>query len=61
MTKELKKADYLKVINLFNDRKYVNSFRSHLERTPISKRVLVDDLEDPKTAVIIVPPRLLGS
>ena len=58
MTKELKKADYLKVINLFNDRKYVNSFRSHLERTPISKRVLVDDLEDPKTAVIIVPPRL---
>ena len=58
MIKELEKKDYKKIRHLFEDRDYVNSFRSHLERTPITKRVLVDDTNDPQTAVIVVPPRL---
>ena len=58
MIKELEKKDYKKIRHLFEDRDYVNSFRSHLERTPITKRVLVDDIDDPQTAVIVVPPRL---
>jgi RimJ/RimL family protein N-acetyltransferase len=58
MIQELEKTDYLKVRHLFSEREYVNSFRSHLERTPVAKRVLVDNTEEPQTAVIIVPPRV---
>ncbi len=58
MIVELEKKDFPKVENLFSERSFINSFRSHLERTPVPKRVFVDDKKNPQTAVIIIIPKL---
>jgi len=58
MIEELEKNDFHKVEYLFSERTFINSFRSHLERTPVPKQVFVDDTKNPQTAVIIVIPRL---
>ena len=58
MVVELPKEQYRNVKHLFKDKSYLNIFRSHLERTPMDKKVFVDNLENPKTAVIVVLPRL---
>ncbi|MCE7741228.1 MAG: GNAT family N-acetyltransferase [Candidatus Heimdallarchaeota archaeon] len=55
---ELPKENYLDVKHLFKDKSYLNIFRSHLERTPIEKKVFVDNLENPQTAIIYGFPRL---
>ncbi|MHA2472221.1 MAG: GNAT family N-acetyltransferase, partial [Promethearchaeota archaeon] len=55
---ELEKNDYRKVEHLFSERGFINIFRSHLERTPIPKKVFVDDNKKPQTAVILVLHRL---
>jgi len=58
MIEELEKKDFHKVENLFNERIFINCFRSHLEKTPVPKQVFVDDIKNPQTAVFIVMPRL---
>ncbi|UCC18650.1 MAG: GNAT family N-acetyltransferase [Promethearchaeota archaeon] len=58
MIEELEKEDFHKVKNLFNERTFINIFRSHLERTPIPKQVFVDNINHPQTAVIVVIPKL---
>lgn len=58
MLEELEKKDFHKVEYLFRERTFINSFRSHPERTPVPKQVFVDDSKHPQTAVIIVIPRL---
>ena len=58
MAIELPKEKYREIRHLFEDKSYLNIFRSHLERTPIKKSVYVDNLENPQTAVMIVIPRL---
>ena len=55
--KELPKEKYRDIKQLFIELYYVNRIRSHLERTPISKKVYVNDLEKPTSAVIYVKPR----
>ena len=55
--KELPKEKYRDIRHLFNELYYLNRIRSHLERTPISKKVYVNDEEEPKSAVIYVKPR----
>ncbi|MHA2038510.1 MAG: GNAT family N-acetyltransferase [Promethearchaeota archaeon] len=55
---ELAKKDFHKVKHLFSKRTFINIFRSHLERTPVTKQVFVDDNIIPQTAVILVIPRL---
>ncbi len=57
MFEELPKEKYKEIIHLYDDSRFVNSIRSHLERTPISKIVFVDNVDDPKTAAIIVQHR----
>ncbi|NVM43430.1 MAG: GNAT family N-acetyltransferase [Candidatus Lokiarchaeota archaeon] len=58
MIQELEKKDFQKVEYLFGERSFINSFRSHLERTPVPKQVFVDDIKNPQTAVIIIIPSL---
>ena len=55
---ELPKERYREIRHLFKEKSFLNIFRSHLERTPIEKKVFVDNLEKPQTAVIVVIPRL---
>ncbi|MFW9785265.1 MAG: GNAT family N-acetyltransferase [Candidatus Heimdallarchaeota archaeon] len=54
MLAEIEKKDFHKLKSLFSERKYINRFRSHLERTPIPKKVFVDHKKNPQTAVILV-------
>ena len=49
---------YTELINLYSKSSFINSARSHLERTPIKKEVYVNDLDNPKTAAIIVKHRI---
>ena len=55
MIYELMEEDYTKVKLLFADKPFIEGLRSTLERKPVSyKQVLVDNKEDPQTAVIVV-------
>lgn len=58
MLEELERKDFHKVKYLFSERTFINSFRSHLERTLVPKKVFVDDINHPQTAVILVIPKL---
>ena len=42
MIEELEKKDFHKVKSLFSEKTFINSFRSHLERTPVPKQVFID-------------------
>lgn len=57
--KELLTEKYKDIIPLFKEQHFVNRIRSHLERTPVSKKVFVDNIKNPTTAVIYVKPRLM--
>ena len=46
--------DFHKVKHLFEDRPFIEGLRSTLERIPVPKHVLVDNKDDPQTAVIVV-------
>ncbi len=54
---ELPKERYKETIPLYNNARFINAARSHLERTPIEKTVFVDNLDSPKTAALIVKHR----
>ncbi|MHA2358475.1 MAG: GNAT family N-acetyltransferase, partial [Candidatus Heimdallarchaeaceae archaeon] len=54
MIEELMEKDFHKVKHLFEERPFIEGLRSTLERFPISKHVLVDNKDDPQTAVIVV-------
>ena len=54
MIEELEEKDFHKVKHLFEDRPYIEGLRSTLERITIPIHVLVDNKEDPQTAVIVV-------
>ncbi|MFW9820718.1 MAG: GNAT family N-acetyltransferase [Candidatus Thorarchaeota archaeon] len=58
MLEELEKSDFHNVKHLFIERTFINIFRSHLERTPIPKKVFVDNIDNPHTAIIIAIPQL---
>ena len=46
--------DFHKVKHLFEDRPFIEGLRSMLEEIPVPKHVLVDNKDDPQTAVIVV-------
>ncbi|MHA1346552.1 MAG: hypothetical protein ACTSO3_09170 [Candidatus Heimdallarchaeaceae archaeon] len=48
---------YNEIIHLFDRSRFINAARSHLERTPRSKKVFVDSLTNPQTAAMIVKHR----
>ena len=54
MIEELIEKDFHKVKHLFEERPFIEGLRSTLGRIPVPKHVLVDNKEDPQTAVIVV-------
>ncbi|MFW9827247.1 MAG: GNAT family N-acetyltransferase [Candidatus Thorarchaeota archaeon] len=58
MLEELEKKDFHKAKYLFSEISFINILRSYLERIPVHKKVFVDDINHPQTAVILVIPKL---
>lgn len=54
MIEELMEKDFHKVKHLFEERPFIEGLRSTLEGIPVPIHVLVDNKEDPQTAVIVV-------